>query len=84
LSVLWVIFAGDTIEGKSKMQQEIMKRVTITKIVKEGLITYNMQVDPNIDRDELVGILTQMTQNVLAQGAAIVPQNGKESPEYIG
>jgi hypothetical protein len=64
--------------------QEVSKKVVITKIVKEGLITYNMQVDSNIDRDELVGILTQMTQNVLAQGAAILPTNGKERPEYVG
>jgi hypothetical protein len=67
--------------------QEVVKRITILKTIKEGTINYNMQVDTSIDKDELVGILTQMTQTVIAQNmvTAVLPVNGKDKkPGYIG
>jgi hypothetical protein len=67
--------------------QEITKKIVILKILKEGVINYNMQVDTNIDKDELVGILTKMTQTVMAQDVMQPPQieNGsKHRPEYVG
>jgi len=67
--------------------QKVTKKITIVKTFREGTINYNMQVDTNIDKDELVGILTKMTQTVMAQDA-MQPQieNGssKNKPGYIG
>jgi hypothetical protein len=66
------------------MENTITKKIVITKVMKEGAITYNMQVDTNIDKDELVGILTKMTQTVMAQDMAPPIDNGKRVPEYVG
>jgi hypothetical protein len=64
--------------------EEITKKVTIVKTVKNGTINYNMHVDTNIDKDELVGLLTKMTQIVLDGGDPQQQEEKHNKPDYMG
>lgn len=62
---------------------KITKQITIVKTIENKTINYMMNVTDNIDKDELVGILTGMINTVVT--ANQVPQAiQKDKRDYIG
>lgn len=65
--------------------EKIVKEIKILKTLEGGQINYNMVVSSNIDRDELIGILTAMIQNVTINQQIQPITTDKQKPsEYIG
>jgi hypothetical protein len=58
------------------------KEIKIIKSIENGLSTYNLTTTPNMDKDELLGILQVMMQMIMSQNPTEKPVEKKA--EYIG